>query len=99
MESAMEEAAEVRADRPPFESYEDILERDNRPVPDHLLQSPTRDLGDEGVPVTNYFDPDFFAKEVRHVWMRVWQWSCREEEIRVAGDVFVHDDISKSVRR
>jgi len=97
MESAMEEAAEARADRHPFESYEDILERDTRPVPEHLRQGPTRDLGDEGVPVTNYFDPDFFAKEVRHVWMRVWQWACREEEIPDAGDVFVYENVGKSV--
>ena len=93
----MEEAAEARADRHPFESYEDILERDTRPVPEHLRQGPTRDLGDEGVPVTNYFDPDFFAKEVRHVWMRVWQWACREEEIPDAGDVFVYENVGKSV--
>ena len=86
-----------RVDRHPSESYEDILIRDTRQIPDHLRQGPTRDLGDEGVPVTNYFDPDYFAKEVRHVWLKVWQWACRDEDIPNAGDVFVYENVGKSV--
>lgn len=86
-----------RADRHPSESYEDILERDTRAIPDHLRQGPVRDLGDEGVPVTNYFDPDHFAKEVRHVWLKVWQWACREEDIPNPGDVFIYENVGKSV--
>ncbi|HEY0316489.1 MAG TPA: aromatic ring-hydroxylating dioxygenase subunit alpha [Sphingomonas sp.] len=93
----MDKQTGFRADRHPSESYEDILERDTRKIPDHLRQGPVRDLGDEGVPVTNYFDPEFFAKEVRHVWMKVWQWACREEDIPEAGDVFVYENVGKSV--
>lgn len=93
----MNEQIAFRADRHPSESYEDILERDTRAIPDHLRQGPVRDLGGEGVPVTNYFDPDHFAKEVRHVWLKVWQWACREEDIPNAGDVFVYENVGKSV--
>lgn len=93
----MNQQAGFRPDRHPSESYEDILGRDTRPVSDHLRQGPTRDLGDEGVPVSNYFDPSFFAKEVRHVWMKVWQWACREEQIPNPGDVFVYENVGKSV--
>lgn len=93
----MDLEAEYRADRHPSESYEDILSRDTRTIPDHLRQGPLRDLGDEGVPVTNYFDPDYFAREVRHVWLKVWQWACREEDIPNAGDVFIYENVGKSV--
>ena len=93
----MDQQTGFRADRHPSESYEDILERDTRAIPNHLRQGPTRELGDEGVPVTNYFDADFFAKEVRHVWLKVWQWACREEDIPKANDVFVYENVGKSV--
>lgn len=93
----MEHVAQFRPDRHPSESYEDVLERDTRAIPDHLRQGPTRDLGDEGIPVSNYFDPGYFAKEVRHMWLKVWQWACREEDIPNAGDVFVYENVGKSV--
>jgi phenylpropionate dioxygenase-like ring-hydroxylating dioxygenase large terminal subunit len=86
-----------RPDRHPSESYEDILERDTRAVPDHLRQGPTRDLGGEGTPVTNYFDPQHFADEVKYVWLKVWQWACREEDIPNPGDVFVYENVGKNV--
>ena len=34
-----------RTDRHPSESYEDILNRDTRPVPEHLRQGPVPDIG------------------------------------------------------
>jgi nitrite reductase/ring-hydroxylating ferredoxin subunit len=96
-ELIVEHTSQFRADRHPSESYEDILERDTRAVPDHLRQGPLRELGDEGVPVTNYFDPMHFQKEVRHVWLKVWQWACREEDIPEPNDVFIYENIGKSI--
>jgi nitrite reductase/ring-hydroxylating ferredoxin subunit len=93
----VDEQPVFRSDRHPSESYQDILERDTRPVPDHLRQGPTRDLGDEGIPVTDYFDPAHFAKEVRHMWLKVWQWACREEDIPNPGDTFVYENVGKSL--
>ena len=93
----MDEQPAFRSDRHPSESYEDILERDTRAIPDHLRQGPTRDLGDEGIPVTDYFDPAHFAKEVRHMWLKVWQWACREEDIPNPGDTFVYENVGKSL--
>jgi phenylpropionate dioxygenase-like ring-hydroxylating dioxygenase large terminal subunit len=93
----MDQGPGYRADRHPSESYEDILERDTRAIPEHLRQGPTRNLGEEGIPVTNYYDPRHFAQEIRHVWLKVWQWACREEDIPVPGDVFVYENIGKSV--
>lgn len=93
----IDDSAPFRPDRHPSESYEDILERDTRKIPDHLRQGPVRDLGEEGVPVTHYFDQGHFDKEVRHVWLKVWQWACREEDIPEAGDVFVYENVGKSI--
>jgi phenylpropionate dioxygenase-like ring-hydroxylating dioxygenase large terminal subunit len=93
----MQQPSNFRADRHPSESYEDILEQDTRPVPDHLRQGPVVELGDEGTPVSDYFDPVHFAKEVRHVWLKVWQWACREEDIPEAGDFFVYENVGKSI--
>ncbi len=93
----MDQNTGYRPDRHPSETYEDILARDTRAVPDFLRQGPTQDFGDAGVPVTNYFDPAFFALEVKHVWLKVWQWACREEEIPKPGDMFVYENVGKSV--
>ena len=86
-----------RDDRHPSESYEDILDGDTRPVPDFLRQGPVVDFGDAGVDVQNYFDPAVFAKEVEHVWLKVWQWACREEDIPKANDVFIYENVGKSI--
>ena len=93
----MDDLPVFRSDRHPSESYEDILERDTRAIPDHLRQGPTRDLGEEGIPVTDYFDPAHFAKEVRHMWLKIWQWACREEDIPNPGDTFIYENVGKSL--
>jgi phenylpropionate dioxygenase-like ring-hydroxylating dioxygenase large terminal subunit len=86
-----------RPDRHPSESYEDILDRDTRPVPAFLRQGPTPDIGLEPVPVSRYFSPEYFAKEVEHVWSRVWQMACREEEIPNVGDYQIYEIVGKSL--
>lgn len=87
---------QYRPDRHPSESYDDILNRDTRPVPDFLRQGPTPDLGSAPVPAANYFSPEYFAKEVECLWPRVWQMACREEEIANVGDVQLYDIVGKS---
>lgn len=93
----MDQARGFREDRHPSESYEDILDQDTRTPPDFLRQGPVVDYGHAGIPVRNYFDPEVFAKEVEHVWLKVWQWACREEDIPNANDVFVYENVGKSV--
>ncbi len=93
----MEQSRKPRSDVRPSVTYEDILDRDTRAAPAFLRQGPMPDQGDEGIPVGNYFDPDHFAKEIQHVWLKVWQWACREEDIPNTGDVFVYENVGKSV--
>ena len=85
-----------RPDRHPSESYEDILCRDTRPIPDHLRQGPTPEVGIEPVPASRYYSADYFQKEVDHVWSKVWQMACREEEIPNPGDYHIYEIVGKS---
>ncbi|MCF8710459.1 aromatic ring-hydroxylating oxygenase subunit alpha, partial [Rhizorhapis sp. SPR117] len=81
----------------PWETYNEVLDRDTRPVPNHLREGPVPDIGTEPVRVDRYYDRDFFEKEVEHVWMRTWQMACREEEIPHSGDMIIYEIVSRSL--
>lgn len=85
------------ADRHPSESYGDILDRDTRAVPAFMRQGPVPDLGLDAVPVSRYISPEYFQKEVEHVWSRIWQMACREEEIPDVGDYHIYEIVGKSL--
>lgn len=85
-----------RPDRHPSESYEDILCRDTRPIPDHLRQGPVPEIGVDPVPASRYYSREYFQKEVDHVWSKIWQMACREEEIPNSGDYVIYDIVGKS---
>src|SRR5262245_5311908 len=59
----------------------------DRPGP--LASWLTRDDG--FVPKARYLDPEFLALELDHMWSRVWQIACREEELAEPGDYAVYD--------
>lgn len=86
-----------RDDRHPSVSYEEILERDSRTIPDHLRQHPRWDAGTDSVPTARFFDPEYFAKEVKHLWPKIWQWACREEDIPNVGDYHIYEIVGKSL--
>ncbi len=44
-------------------------------------------IGDDGViPRARYTSPEFASLEFAHLWARVWQVACREEEVADVGD-------------
>ena len=88
---------QFRPDRHPSESYEDILERDTRPVPDFLREKNVPEIGTDPVLGSRYYDPVFFRKEMDRVWSRVWQMACREEEIPKVGDYQIYEIVGKSL--
>jgi phenylpropionate dioxygenase-like ring-hydroxylating dioxygenase large terminal subunit len=88
---------ELEIARCPAESYEDLLDRDTRPVPAHLREQPVRDVGVDAIPASHFFDPAYHRKEVAHLWSRVWQWACREEDIPNVGDCYLYEIVDKSV--
>lgn len=86
-----------RPDRHPGDTYDDILNRDSRPVPKYLREGAVPDLGAQPIAASRYFSPDFFDKEARCVWSRVWQMACREEDIPNVGDCHVYEILGKSL--
>ncbi len=49
------------------------------------------------VPKERYFDPDFYQREVDHLWPRVWQMACRLEEIPDARDFVEYEILDQSI--
>jgi nitrite reductase/ring-hydroxylating ferredoxin subunit len=86
-----------RADRHPADTYEEILERDSRPVPEHLREGPVPDIGTEGVDIDRYINPAFARLEEKFLWPRIWQMACREEEIPETGDTIVYEVAGRSL--
>jgi phenylpropionate dioxygenase-like ring-hydroxylating dioxygenase large terminal subunit len=83
--------------RHPVLTYEQILERDSRPVPEHLREANVPDIGTDPIPVSRYIDPAFARLEERHLWPRIWQMACREEEIAAAGDALLYEIAGRSL--
>lgn len=92
-----DQAVNFRGDRHPADSYEDVLARETRPVPDYMREG--RQLGDGAMTIETdrYCSRDFFEKEVRHVWPKTWQFACREEDIPKPGDFHVYEVVGKSL--
>ncbi len=80
-----------RPDRSPGDSYEEIIAGDVVPAPDFYAEGPTPDVGTEAIAASRYYDPAFLQQELDHVFSRVWQWACREEDIPESGDHVVFD--------
>lgn len=89
--------ASARTAAMPGESYQDILDRDSRPVPALLRENRPGDLGTAPVPARRYTSRDFFEREVEKVWLKTWQYACREEEIPNTGDTHVFELLDRSV--
>lgn len=76
--------------------YSDYLRGDSRRVPDFLMQETWRDAGTAPLSTERYTSPEFFEREVRRLWPRVWQMVCREEDIPAVGDATVYEIVGKS---
>ena len=83
--------------RSPGLSYQDLLDRDTRPVPDVLRWQSWEFMGDHDVPVSRYTSREFHELEKEKLWKRVWQMACREEDIPNVGDTLVYDICDMSV--
>lgn len=82
-------------------SYQDYLDMEEVPVPDHLRITQSPDLGDMHLDPRRYFSREMHELEKEHVWTNTWQLACRVEDIPEAGDHTVYDaaDISLIVVR
>ncbi|MGK0462252.1 MAG: phenylpropionate dioxygenase-like ring-hydroxylating dioxygenase large terminal subunit, partial [Candidatus Azotimanducaceae bacterium] len=77
--------------RSPGATYQELLDQDSHEVPPVLrLQSP-KDLGLNEFSTKRYTSPEWHRKEVENLWMKVWQFTCREEDIPEPGDHYRYD--------
>lgn len=77
--------------RPDFASTQEVIHRDGRPVPPVFELEQPAFLGDGDIGFERYISQDFFDREMAHLWPKVWQWACREEQIPEPGDYYVYE--------
>jgi hypothetical protein len=49
------------------------------------------------VPAADYVSKEFAELEANHLWPRVWQMACREEEIPTVSSFYTYDIIDDSI--
>ena len=84
-------STQPRFARSPGLTYQDLLDADTHQVPDVLRLESPRFLGDADIPKERYTTREWHRREVERLWMRVWQFACREEHIPDVGDYIVYD--------
>ena len=84
----MASAAELRPGehRCPGPSTRDIILADGWEVPAALTAEAYAFIGDADIAFDRYVAPEFFEREMRLLWPKVWQWACREEHLPEVGD-------------
>ena len=84
-------ATEPRRARSAGITYQELLDTDTHAVPPVLRLESPRDVGSSDVPIERYTTHEWHRREVDRLWMRVWQFACREEHIPHSGDYIVYD--------
>ncbi len=77
--------------RCPGPTIQEIVHRRGQQIPLALAEQPYRFLGNHDIPFERYTSRAFFDLEMKKMWPRVWQWTCREEQIPKPGDYYVYD--------
>ena len=77
--------------RSPGLTYQDLLDEDTHEVPAVLRMQSPRDMGLNEFSKDRYTSYEYHRKEVDNLWMKVWQFACREEEIPEPGDHIRYD--------
>ena len=78
-------------------SYQDLLDLDSKPVPASMRRNEPGYFGDADIPVERYISRDFHELEKSRLWLRVWQFACREEMLKDVGDTEVYDICDTSI--
>ncbi len=97
----MEDQVQTANPRSPGITFQQLLDTDNFPVPDVLRLESPRFLGSVDVPKTRYTSAEWHDREVEHLWKKVWQFACREEQIPDVGSFVLYEiaDMSFIVTR
>src|SRR5262245_34855161 len=85
-------AQERKAPRAPGIRFSDLVRMDASRTPDPcLLIDKSQWQGDAEIPVDRYLSREIHELEKEKIWKKVWQMTCREEEIPEVGDAIVYD--------
>ncbi len=87
----MEDQVQSTKPRSPGITYQQLLDTDNFPVPDVLRLESPRYLGSVDVPKMRYTSAEWHDREVEHLWKKVWQFACREEQIAEVGSFVLYE--------
>ncbi|MEA3299662.1 MAG: aromatic ring-hydroxylating dioxygenase subunit alpha [Pseudomonadota bacterium] len=81
--------------------YQELLDQETVPVPAHLRQTRNPDIGTMRLDPANYTSAEQHRLEMAHLWMKTWQFACREEDIPEVGDHLLYEvgDLSLIVVR
>ena len=82
--------------RSPGLTYQELLDQDTHEVPAVLRLESPRDVGLNDFSIDRYITREYHDKEVANLWMKVWQFACREEEIPEPGDHMRYDIAGRS---
>lgn len=72
-------------------SYQELLDQDPLPSPSFLRLESPGDLGVDPIRADRYTSEAFFKREIDAVWLRTWQYVCRQEQLQKPGDTYVFD--------
>ena len=85
------------AARCPGPSTAEIIHADGDHPPAHLTEQSYQFIGDADIPFSRYTSRAFHELEKEKLWLKVWQWACRVDDIPAAGDYFIYEITDKSV--
>ena len=78
-------------------SYQDLLDDETVEVPAYLRENTNPYMGDEDIDVARWISRDFHEQEKQKLWPKVWQMTCREEDIPEVGDHHVYEIVDQSI--
>jgi nitrite reductase/ring-hydroxylating ferredoxin subunit len=79
-------------------SYQELLDRDTRhAIPGILREDMPGSMSLDPIPASRYWSEDYYAREVEKVFLKTWQWACRDEDIPDPGDTYVLDLVGRSL--
>jgi phenylpropionate dioxygenase-like ring-hydroxylating dioxygenase large terminal subunit len=82
--------------RSPGITYQQLLDTDTHAVPDVLRLESPKYMGSADVDKAHYISREWHDREVEHLWSRVWQFACREDDIPNVGDHVIYEIVRDS---
>ena len=85
---------QVKESIPFFDEY---LKVDRGTPPEYLFERSTEDLGNEKFSTDRYISREWHELEKEHMWFKVWNMVCRENDIPNPGDQLEHTIVDQPV--